>query len=57
MRSFLSPTNYLVKLLKFIHQRDNSARKVLECVYLITALIKVFVPAFKVAVVALAESV
>ena len=53
MSNFLSPTNPLVKVLNSFTDAIIVPKIVLACVHLTTILIKVFVPAFKVPVVAL----
>lgn len=53
MSNFLSPTNPLVKVLNSFTNAIIVPKIVLACVHLTTILIKVFVPAFKVPVVAL----
>ena len=53
MSNFLSPTNPLVKVLNSFTNATIVPKIVLACVHLTTILIKVFVPAFKVPVVAL----
>ena len=53
MSNFLSPTNHLVKVPNSVTNATIVPKIVLACVHLTTILIKVFVPSFKIPVVAL----